>query len=301
MLQTFCIKSNNTTVNNYIIDKIKKLKNINVYLSMRKFSLYTNIIIHYNINDKEKIINKLSNILTNVILIFYNKYLIYNLLNTNYFYFSDFDKLKIYNYCIENSKEKNFNIKRRKIIKKVFSSYFDNNKKIILTGFINFALKDYLKELDNVVDQSVNNYIIEKEYIEFIDLLKCYINSKKSTSDTIYLLYNNGNSILLDENNEIIPTTNNIKSKYLSDINFSENDYCLNALLNLLPKNLVIYHNSDSALKDEFLTTLELIFEDRISYETTGPKVPTETLDFGPKKDQKEQRFIDFQKKEEIK
>lgn len=275
LLQTLCIKSNNTNVNKYIINNIKKIKNINIYLSVHKFSLYTNIIIHYNINDKEKIISKLSNILTKVILIFYNKHLIYNLLNTNYFYFSDFDKLKIYNYCIENSKEKNFNIKRRKIIKKAFSSYFAYNKKVILTGFINFALKDYLKELDNIVDQSINNYIVEKEYIEFIDLLKCYINSQKSNSNTIYLLYNNETSILLDENSNIIPIADNVKSKYLSDINFSENDYCLNTLLNLLPKNLVIFHNSD--FKDEFLTTLELIFEDRVSYKEAPVAVVTRT------------------------
>ncbi len=57
-------------------------------------------------------------------------------------------------------------------------------------------------------------------------------------------------SILLDENNEVIPIKNNVNNKYLSDINFSENDYCLNTLLNLLPKNLIIYY--DPNFKDEF-------------------------------------------------
>ena len=39
--------------------------------------------------------------------------------------------------------------------------------------------------------------------------------------------------------------------------NFSENDYCLNTLLTLLPKELIIDYKSSK--KDEFLTTLELI------------------------------------------
>lgn len=262
--QTFCIKSNNANVNKYIVDNLMKIKNINLRLSVHKFSLYTNIIIHYGMEDKEKVISKLSTVLYHTIIIFYSKYLIYSLLNTNYFYFSDIDKAKIYDYCVENSKEKEFRTKQRKIIKKTISSYFSFNKKLILTGFINFSLRDYLKELDIIVDQSVNNYIIEKEYIEFIDLLKCYINSQPSNSPTIYLHYSNENSILLDENGEFIPIVDNLKSKYLSDINFSKNDYCLNTLLNLLPENLIICYNSD--LKDEFLTTLELIFEDRISY-----------------------------------
>ena len=266
VLQTFCIKSNNNNVNEYIIENIKKIKNIDLYLSVHDFAIYTNIIIHYCANDKSKVINKLSSILTNVIIIFYNKYLIYNIIDNNYFYFSDFDKLKIYGYCIDNSKEKEFNIKRKKIIKNAFSSYFKYNKKIILTGFINFALKDYIIELDDIVNQSVNNYVIEKEYIEFIDLLRCYINSQASNTETVYLIYDNENSILLNEKNEVIPTTNNLNNKYLSDINFSKNDYCLNTLLNILPKKIVIYH--DFNIKDEFLTTLELIFGERISYKT---------------------------------
>ena len=242
--QTFCIKSNNANVNKYIVDNLMKIKNINLRLSVQKFSLYTNIIIHYGMEDKEKVISKLSTVLYHTIIIFYSKYLIYSLLNTNYFYFSDIDKAKIYDYCVENSKEKEFRTKQRKIIKKTISSYFSFNKKLILTGFINFSLRDYLKELDII--------------------LKCYINSQPSNSPTIYLHYSNENSILLDENGEFIPIVDNLKSKYLSDINFSKNDYCLNTLLNLLPENLIICHNSD--LKDEFLTTLELIFEDRISY-----------------------------------
>ena len=95
-------------------------------------------------------------------------------------------------------------------------------------------------------------------------MLKCYINSQTSNFATVYLHYSNENSILLDENGDIIPITDKLNGKYLSDINFSKNDYCLNTLLNLLPEKIVIFYDKNS--KDEFLTTLELIFEERISY-----------------------------------
>ncbi len=51
-------------------------------------------------------------------------------------------------------------------------------------------------------------------------------------------------------------------AKYLSDISFSSNDYCLNTLLNLLPSKLHI-HLVDN-FEDEFITTLKLIFENRV-------------------------------------
>ena len=43
-----------------------------------------------------------------------------------------------------------------------FSSYLTENKSIILSGFINFRIKDYVKILEDVVDEAVNSYVIEK-------------------------------------------------------------------------------------------------------------------------------------------
>lgn len=264
MLKTICIKSNNEQVNNYIIDSIKKFKLNDIYLSVHNFSIYTNIIVHYKGNNYEKFISNFSKLLTKVTINFYNSYLIKYLINNNYFYFSDFDKDKILEYCKENCLEENFSSKREFILRKTFKNYLLNNNKIILKGFIDFGVKDYLKLLDEIVSQSVNNYLIEKEYREFIELLKCYVNSKPPIADKIYLVYENHNSTLIDENGDDILIDSNIRNQYLSDITFSQNDYCLNTLLTLLPRELIINYTDQS--KDDFLTTLELIFEDRILY-----------------------------------
>ena len=52
------------------------------------------------------------------------------------------------------------------------------------------------------------------------------------------------------------------KAKYLSDITFSSNDYTLNSLLSLLPKKIYI-HLIDNNI-DEFINTLQTVFENRI-------------------------------------
>ena len=41
-----------------------------------------------------------------------------------------------------------------------------------------------------------------------------------------------------DENKEGYVDKNALKAKYLPDVSFSNNDYVLNALLNLLPKKI---------------------------------------------------------------
>lgn len=56
---------------------------------------------------------------------------------------------------------------------------------------------------------------------------------------------------------------NALSAKYLSDISFSNNDYVLNTLLNLLPHKIYL-HLASSSNNLDFINTLQLIFEGRI-------------------------------------
>ena len=118
--------------------------------------------------------------------------------------------------------------------------------------------------LDRIVTESVNQFVVEKEYNEFISLLKLYINSQTSNCNLVHLIYLKNESILLDENKEIINISKDIfNAKYLSDISFSSNDFTLNSLLTLLPNK--IYIHIINCCVDEFITTLQSIFENRIN------------------------------------
>ena len=67
---------------------------------------------------------------------------------------------------------------------------------------------------------------------------------------------------MLDENKKVIPISSDLfKAKYLSDISFSASDFALNTILNILPQKLSI-HLIDNEI-DEFIRTLQLIFENR--------------------------------------
>ena len=104
---------------------------------------------------------------------------------------------------------------------------------------------------------------MEKEYLEFVSLLKLYINSEKSNCELIHIIYSNSNTILLDEDKHIIDVSQNLlDTKILSDISFSTNDYTLNTLLTLLPRKIYI-HLIDNYI-DEFINTLQAIFENRV-------------------------------------
>jgi len=263
-MKSFCIKTNNNAILEYLLDKLDYLELEEVKYSKNKFKIYSNIIVHY-IGEKISFFDeKLSSIITDTILKFYKEKIIKKIINFDYFYFEEYEKKIIIQNCCEiiESSEYEQISKEKEYIHEAVLQYVIENKSMILEGFVNFRIKEYIKYLDSIVDIAVNKYIIEKEYNEFISLLRMYINSKKSNIKNLHLIYGKSELTILDENKNIVPLCKEIyNAKFLSDIIFSENDYALNTLLTLLPQRIEI-HLLDS--EDEFIKTVKLIFEDRV-------------------------------------
>ena len=85
MLKSFCIKTNNNSILNYLLNEFENLDFDNIYISKQKFKLYNNIIIHYKGKDLDSFYNIFSNILSSLIIKFYEKDLIRHIINFNYF------------------------------------------------------------------------------------------------------------------------------------------------------------------------------------------------------------------------
>ncbi len=262
-MKSLCIKINNDEILEFLNEKLLKLDLNSVYTSNNKFKLYKNIIVHYKGSDTVCFYDKLSAILTDTIISFYEKKLLKRILEYNYFYFNSGEKKEIINIAedfiegdILSSEDNYFSIYGAVL------DYIIENKSIVLEGFVNFRLSNYMKNLDYIIDLSVNKYITDKEYLEFVNMLKLYVNLTPPKSPIVHLIYLGGDSILLDKDRNVIPLEDeNLNAKYLSDITFSANDYALNTLLNLTPKRIVI-HLMDGK-SDEFINTLKLIFDKR--------------------------------------
>lgn len=263
-MKSICIKSNNKHIIDHLIKDFSNIDLDYIYLSSNTFKIYDNVIIHYNGENINLFKKFVYDIITKCIITFYEKKITKNIIQYNYFYFNDIEKQQILDNCINlfNLDANIYNEKYNKIYN-ALDMYFKEHHSIVLNGFVNFRLKDYKEILDYNIDICVSNFLIEREYYEFINILHLYVNSKESQFDNIHLVYVNKESILLDDNRNIVSTEDSIfNAKYLSDISFSSNDYCLNTLLNILPKKLTIHLINN--YEDEFITTLKLIFEDRV-------------------------------------
>ena len=264
-MKSICIKTNNLDYLDYLLNDLKYFDMDNVCFSQNEFKNYKNVIIHYKGIDNNLFLSKICQILSCLVIDEAEENLLKNIIIRNYFYFDSVERKKILDICFELIEE-NFTEyfdKKYSILYDDFFNFLSDNKCIIFSGFINFRIKDYILVLEEIADEAVNSFILEKEYLEFVSLLKLYINSQKSNCDIVHLIYSSEHSILLNKDKSIINISEEVfRAKFLSDISFSSNDYALNALLTLLPKKIYI-HLIDMCI-DEFINTLQLVFENRI-------------------------------------
>lgn len=255
---SLCIKENKREILEYIASEIKKSSISQIFFSIHSFKIYQNLIVHYKGSNINKFYNFISRIISKSILKFYEPIILKNKLAYDYFYFNSADKkiiLDEYNLLVKNKNNRLF-----QVIKQV-NLYIKNNKSIVLNGFVNFRLANYLDYLDKLLQEAINQYVVDKEYFEFVDLLKGYVDSKIPDNITVNLVYVNSDAILLSEDGDIIPI-DKFNSMYLSDISFSNNDYVLNTLIGILPSKICLHLISE---EDAFIKTIRLIFTNKVS------------------------------------
>ena len=102
------------------------------------------------------------------------------------------------------------------------SDYFVDNYVCNIDGFANFRLYSYKDFINTVLEDVINDYILQKEYSEYVNLLREYIKMQSPQSEVIHLIYSKDKKLLLDESRNIIANTCNAQV-YLSDITFSSN------------------------------------------------------------------------------
>ena len=264
-MKSICVKSNNKYIIDYLLKDFSNITLENIYLSNNSFKLYDNIIIHYTGEDLPSFYNSVCDVLTKCIFFFCEEKIAKKLIDYNYFYFNENEKTQILSKFLEQFQlDIDLYSQKYDLVFEKLYNYLEENHSIVFSGFVNFRIKEYIELLDENIDLCVSSFLIEREYYEFINMLHMYVNSKPSSIEHVHLVFVNNESILIDDNKNIIPINHDaFNTKYLSDISFSTNDYCLNTLLSILPNKLTIH--LINSCEDEFINTLKLIFENRIS------------------------------------
>lgn len=213
-----------------------------------------------------------SNALADFIIRKYEEKLITRIINSNYCYFNSVEKKEISNLSLKiiRNEDRNlvnslFQIHRRNVIIRKLMDYFEGSNSLILDGFVNFRLKDYIKDLEEVVDKAVDDFLMEREYKEFIRLLRYFVDIQEPKFEVIHVVVGYDNKyILLDDHKTEI--TNECIQDFVNEISEGEinyDDLLVSSLITLAPKKVVIHSNGQFRNK-ELLETIKNVFNGKV-------------------------------------
>jgi putative sporulation protein YtxC len=144
--------------------------------------------------------------------------------------------------------------------------YLDGAHELIVEGFVTFRLRDYVEELEDAVDRAVDDFLMEREYREFVRLLKYFVDVQEPRIDHVHVLIRPGGSFRLVDDEGIA-----IKSEYLeefvvemvdSEVNYE--DLLISAMITLAPRSLTVHLDMTGYL-DESIETIKGVFGERVA------------------------------------
>ncbi|HBF38929.1 MAG TPA: hypothetical protein DDW50_16625 [Firmicutes bacterium] len=222
---------------------------------------------HFNA-DQEKILRfYLANIITDLLMNNISKEFIQRVIRSKYRFLgtSEFNLVLQNAYAYLNNLHESGDIgktlsRHNQILLEV-NQYLDTNSDLYLEGFFRFRLKDYFTELEKSVELSMDNFLVEQEYHEFIRLLQYFVEVQEPRIDEVHVLIKDQqNFYLLDEEKQ--PINQEQLQGVLTDLNqdIDYDDLLLSALITISPKRLVLHLSA----KAEIVDTLMNVFQDRI-------------------------------------
>lgn len=216
---------------------------------------------------------QLAEIITDIILNNWEDVLLKDIIRENYYYFGDEEKKLIFDYSLrhinrEGREAQNtlYWLSRKKRINQKIMDFLKYNNRIIVDGFIRFRLKEYLAELRDATEKAVDEFLMEREYREFIQLLQYFVEVQEPRMEIVHLLIAESGSFKLFDD-KMQPVCGDYTDGFLlgmldNELNYE--DLLISALITIAPRKINIHR----VCKNDHITTLETIrnvFTGRVS------------------------------------
>lgn len=229
----------------------------------------------YNNKVKDIINLYVSNILYRIVVDNYRKKEMFEFLTENYFFLKQTEIMEVEDEILKTLKcEDSFKdedsiycLNRiNSVIEKIRECILEKQE-LNINGFITFRMRKLRDDIEKIIDKIVERYMIEKEYKEFIRLLKYFVEIQECKIDTINIIIQEGNHyIVKDEEGK------NLYRDFLEELTGSEDnldvnmeDILISGLITSAPMSIVI-HKKENSLNKEFLDTIENVFGNRVIY-----------------------------------
>lgn len=210
--------------------------------------------------------------LADLILSQWEQLILKQILRENYYYFGSEEQKTIFCLTLEHiNREQGLDtedlsrVRRKSRILKKLLEFLRYHNQIIIEGFIRFRLKEYTKSLHKAVDKAVDDYLQEKEYMEFIHLLQYFIEIRKPHINLIHIVLHSGGIFRLYNEQKQIIKSDNLEEIFgnLAQCEVNYEDILFSVLISLAPRQ-IIFHTGRGNNVRILLNTLKKVFCGRV-------------------------------------
>ncbi|MFR2743736.1 MAG: putative sporulation protein YtxC [Clostridium saudiense] len=241
----------------------------------------------YSEKVKRMIYLYISNILYNIVIEKYREKELFNFLTETYFFLKQEEILEVEEMIMkvlrseENLKDEKmiFCISKINSIIEKIKTCLEENEEINIKGFITFRMKELREDIEEIIDKVVEEYMVEKEYKEFVKLLKYFVDIQESKIEKINIYIHEGGGYELKDGygNDIFNEFMKELSECKIDTEAKIEDIIISGLITNAPKQVIIHHK-ENCLNAEFIETIVNVFGDRVFYCTGCTNCETSKL-----------------------
>jgi len=213
----------------------------------------------------------------------YEKKLLDKIINTHYFYFLNYEKVKIIEKALQRLElnedevgQLRVDIIHEKLEEYLAANPLDGLQNSTLEGFVRFRLREYYSILEAIIDDAAQEYLIEREYEEFIGLLKYFLEISESKLPILHIMSGDFGYKFLDNNRNDITTECMVdfltpieevgvrhSPYFFANECVNYDDMLISTLLMLAPSK-ILWYNADE--NSEITETVKKIFEEKVSF-----------------------------------
>lgn len=173
-------------------------------------------------------------------------------------------------------------INRRNQILFQVLDYLDLHDELIVEGFLRFRLKEYFQELVETIDRAVEAFMADREYREFVRLLRYFVELQEPRLEEVHVVVRPGGLYrLLDRDNQVV------ENDYLEGLvvemvrdEINQDDLLLSALITIAPRRIVLHLPPELKIAE----TIQSVFLERVTVCPGCPNctaVPVTVVDSG--------------------
>lgn len=156
-------------------------------------------------------------------------------------------------------------LRRRNKISDDLERYLQEETELQLEGFTTFRLQSYRNELAEIAEYALDEYVLDKQYQEFISLLKYFVQMQESKVPLVHLLHKGGHDFAMYDVSfralEQKPPADRIVAEML-ETEMNIEDMVISSLISVSPKQITIHTRQPEM---QVIRTIETIFDGKVN------------------------------------